>query len=255
MRPPSGPADSEPTLKGPRPPHPRPALGRLEVAAAVEPASLCRAGDGAPVAATSMTVGPEVTATMATICATVRHSYPNIPLGVQILSAANKQALPVALAADADFIRVEGFVFSQISGEGFLDACAGSLLRYRKQIGAEHIQIFTDIKKKHSSHGVTSDISVAETARAAEFFLSDGVILTGIATGMQANPKEPMEIKQAVRIPAFIGSGVSVENVEEYMAADAMIIGSHFKKAGYWANEVDFERIKKFMTKINQLRK
>ncbi|GCB65143.1 hypothetical protein scyTo_0014854 [Scyliorhinus torazame] len=198
---------------------------------------------------------PEVTATMATICATVRHSYPNIPLGVQILSAANKQALPVALAADADFIRVEGFVFSQISGEGFLDACAGSLLRYRKQIGAEHIQIFTDIKKKHSSHGVTSDISVAETARAAEFFLSDGVILTGIATGMQTNPKEPMEIKQAVRIPAFIGSGVSVENVEEYMAADAMIIGSHFKKAGYWANEVDFERIKKFMTKINQLRK
>ncbi|XP_038662545.1 uncharacterized protein F13E9.13, mitochondrial isoform X2 [Scyliorhinus canicula] len=203
----------------------------------------------------SMTVGPEVTATMATICATVRHSYPNIPLGVQILSAANKQALAVALAADADFIRVEGFVFSQISDEGFLDACAGSLLRYRKQIGAEHIQIFTDIKKKHSSHAVTSDVSVAETARAAEFFLSDGIILTGIATGMQANPKELMEVKQAVRIPVFIGSGLSFENMEEYMAADAMIIGSHFKKAGYWANEVDFERIKKFMTKINQLRK
>ncbi|XP_078400493.1 uncharacterized protein F13E9.13, mitochondrial [Cetorhinus maximus] len=203
----------------------------------------------------SMTVGPEVTATMATICAAVRYSYPSIPLGVQILSAANQEALAVALAADADFIRAEGFVFSQISDEGFLDACAGDLLRYRKQIGAEHIQIFTDIKKKHSSHAITSDVSVAETAKAAEFFLSDGVILTGIATGVQANPEELKEAKRAVRIPVLIGSGVTVENMDKYMGADAMIIGSYFKKGGYWANEVDFEQIKKFMTKMNQLRK
>ncbi|XP_067905451.1 uncharacterized protein F13E9.13, mitochondrial [Heterodontus francisci] len=203
----------------------------------------------------NMTVGPEVTAIMATISAAVRHSYPSIPLGVQILSGANQQAMAVALAADADFIRAEGFVFSQISDEGFLDACAGDLLRYRKQIGAEHIQIFTDIKKKHSSHALTSDVSVAETARAAEFFLSDGVILTGIATGVQANPEELKGVKQAVRIPVLIGSGVTVENMEQYMDADAMIIGSYFKKAGYWANEVDSERIKKFMTKMNRLRK
>lgn len=48
-----------------------------------------------------------------------------------------------------DFIRAEGFVFSHVADEGFLDACAGDLLRYRKQIGADHVQIFTDIKKKH----------------------------------------------------------------------------------------------------------
>lgn len=36
-----------------------------------------------------------------------------------------------------------------MADEGFLNACAGDLLRYRKQIGAEHVQIFTDIKKKH----------------------------------------------------------------------------------------------------------
>lgn len=48
-----------------------------------------------------------------------------------------------------DFIRAEGFVFSHVADEGLLNACAGDLLRYRKQIGAEHVQIFTDIKKKH----------------------------------------------------------------------------------------------------------
>uniref|UniRef100_UPI00398E56D4 uncharacterized protein F13E9.13, mitochondrial isoform X2 n=2 Tax=Pristiophorus japonicus TaxID=55135 RepID=UPI00398E56D4 len=203
----------------------------------------------------SMTVGPEVTAAMATICAAVRRSYPSLPLGVQILSAANQQAMAVALAADADFIRVEGFVFSHIADEGFLNACAGDLLRYRKKIGAEHIQIFTDIKKKHSSHAVTSDVSVSDTARNAEFFLSDGVILTGIATGEQANPEDLKDVKRAVRIPVLVGSGVTVENMEQYMDADAMIIGSYFKKGGYWANELDSERINKFMTKVHQLRK
>ena len=30
-----------------------------------------------------------------------------------------------------------------------MNSCAGDLLRYRKQIGADNIKIFTDIKKKH----------------------------------------------------------------------------------------------------------
>lgn len=37
---------------------------------------------------------------------------------------------------------------------------------------------------------MTADISVAETAKAAEFFLSDGIIVTGTATGMQTDPEE-----------------------------------------------------------------
>ncbi|XP_059848945.1 uncharacterized protein zgc:162297 isoform X3 [Hypanus sabinus] len=106
-----------------------------------------------------------------------------------------------------------------------------------------------------SSHAMTSDISVSETGRAAEFFLSDGVILTGVATGMEANPAELKEVKQALKIPVLIGSGVTYENMEQYMDADALIVGSHFKRAGYWANELDPERIKKFMTKMHQLRK
>jgi predicted TIM-barrel enzyme len=46
--------------------------------------------------------------------------------------------------------------------------------------------IFTII----SSHSITADLSVAETAKAAEFFLADGVVLTGTATGSPANASE-----------------------------------------------------------------
>lgn len=43
---------------------------------------------------------------------------------------------------------------------------------------------------RRSSHALTSDVSIEETARAAEFFLSDGVIITGVATGVEADPQE-----------------------------------------------------------------
>ncbi|XP_056464509.1 uncharacterized protein F13E9.13, mitochondrial [Gadus chalcogrammus] len=202
----------------------------------------------------SLSVGPEVCASMTAVCTTVRGLCPTLPLGIQILSAANKPAIAVALASGLDFMRAEGFVFSHVADEGLLNACAGDLLRYRRQIGAEHIQIFTDIKKKHSSHALTSDVSIEETAKAAEFFLSDGIIVTGIATGAQADPQELKAVALSVNIPVLIGSGVTYDNVDHYMDANAMIIGSHFKKDGHWANPVDQENVRRFMSKIQQLR-
>ncbi|XP_026888225.1 uncharacterized protein F13E9.13, mitochondrial isoform X1 [Electrophorus electricus] len=200
-------------------------------------------------------VGPEVCASMTAVCAAVRSLYPSLPIGVQILSAANQTALAVALAAGLDFIRAEGFVFSHVADEGLLNACAGELLRFRRQIGAEHIQIFTDIKKKHSAHALTADVSIAETAQAAELFLSDGLVITGPATGVRADPAELKEVVQAARLPVLTGSGVTIDNVEHYLDANAMIIGSYFKKLGRWDNDVDPERVRRFMEKIHSLRK
>lgn len=65
------------------------------------------------------------------------------------LLGANKEALAVAKAAGADFIRAEGFVYSHIADEGWMDSCAGELLRYRKAIGAEEVLVLTDVMKKH----------------------------------------------------------------------------------------------------------
>lgn len=44
-------------------------------------------------------VGAEVTAAMAVICASVKRACPTLPIGVQILCAANQEALAVALAS------------------------------------------------------------------------------------------------------------------------------------------------------------
>lgn len=61
------------------------------------------------------------------------------------------------------------------------------------------------------------------------------------------------EVLQSVRIPVLIGSGVTYDNIEGYLDANGMIIGSHFKKGGHWANAVDPERVKRFMGKRGDL--
>jgi uncharacterized protein len=196
-------------------------------------------------------VGPEITTAMTAIGYEVKNST-GLPCGIQILAAANKEALAVAQAANLDFVRVEGFVFAHIADEGFIDGCAGELLRYRRQIGADKILVFTDIKKKHSSHTLTADVDIVETAHSAEFFLSDGVIVTGTATGVEANWEELEQVKSAVNIPVLVGSGITFENVDRYLAvADALIVGSYFKKGGHWANGVDAQRVERFMKKVN----
>ncbi|MFO7660333.1 MAG: BtpA/SgcQ family protein [Candidatus Cloacimonadaceae bacterium] len=189
------------------------------------------------------TMGAEVVSAMTAVACAVRKAV-KIPLGIQILAAANQQALAVALAADLQFLRAEGFVYSHIADEGYIESCAGALLRYRKQIGAEQIAIFTDIKKKHSAHSITADVTIGETASAAEFFLSDGLIVTGTATGKEILLDDLIESKKHTSLPVFTGSGITLDNIEKYWSlADGFIIGSYFKEDGLWSNQLSAQRI------------
>ena len=196
--------------------------------------------------------GPEITAAMAVVAREVKRACPQLPLGVQILAGANQAALAAALAAGADFIRAEAFVFGHVADEGYMDSCAGALLRFRKAIGAEPIAVFTDIKKKHSAHAVTADVDIVQTAHAAEYFLSDGLILTGAATGEAASADELRAVYAATKLPVLVGSGVTAENLKTYLPlADAFIVGSHFKQDGHWANPLDPERIRRLLRALD----
>jgi len=185
--------------------------------------------------------GPEIVAAMSVVGSEVRKAV-DLPLGIQVLAGANHSALAVALACDASFIRVEGFVFAHVADEGLIEAGAGSLLRYRRAIGADHIRVFADIKKKHSAHAITADVDIVETAMAAEFFLVDGVIVSGVATGQPTDPAEVAAVAEAVSVPTLVGSGVSPENIATFAKADALIVGSSIKSDGLWSNPIDRER-------------
>ena len=117
-------------------------------------------------------IGPEIISAVTRICSDIRRNLPStIPCGLQVailhdclvcinftnvffnvlkvLAGGNKEALAIAYSSGLDFIRCEGFVFGHVADEGYMDSCAGSLMRYRKNLEAENIQIYCDIKKKH----------------------------------------------------------------------------------------------------------
>ncbi len=195
-------------------------------------------------------IGHEISTLMAIIGYEIKKQT-SLYCGIQILAAANKEALASAHSAGMNFIRAEGFVFGHLADEGYIESSAAELLRYRKMIGAENVMIFTDIKKKHSSHAISSDTSIVEHAHAAEFFLSDGLIVTGKSTGLETNLEELISVKQAVKTPVLVGSGITTENISKYKAhANGFIIGSYFKKDGQWQNPPDEKRIETFMNKF-----
>lgn len=199
-------------------------------------------------------VGPEIVAGMTLVGQAVK-AETGLPVGVQVLAGANLEALAVAHAAGLDFIRAEGFVFAHVADEGFIQSSAAKLLRYRRQIGAERVQVWTDIKKKHSSHAITADVSLGLTAETAEFMRADAVIVTGNVTGDPCRLEDVAEARAHTRLPIVLGSGVTTENLTRfYPAADAFIVGTHFKVDGYWANTVDPARVEAFVSRLEALR-
>ncbi len=195
-------------------------------------------------------VGPEIVAAMTIVARAIKEAT-RLPCGIQILAAANREALAVAHAANLDFIRAEGFAFAHVADEGVIESSAAELLRYRKTIGAERVQVWADVKKKHSSHAITADVGIGETAHAVEFMRGDAVIVTGAVTGDAPRPDDVREVKGATRLPVLLGSGVTAANVAGFMTeADGFIVGSEFKAAGNWSGAVDPRRVRRFMAAV-----
>lgn len=192
-------------------------------------------------------VGPEITAAMTVLALAVREAS-ELPCGIQILAGANHEALAVAHAAGLDWVRVEGFAFAHVADEGIIESSAASLLRFRRQIGAERVQVWADVKKKHASHALTADVGIGETAAAAEFMRADAVVVTGTATGARPGADDVAEVRARCGLPLYLGSGITADNLSDYYeGADGFIVGSTFKVDGRWNAPVDPRRVERFM--------
>lgn len=192
-------------------------------------------------------VEPETTAAMALATAAV--SALGAPTGVQVLAGANREALGVALAAGAGWIRVEAFAYAHVADEGWMDACAGPLLRARAALRAE-VAVWADVQKKHAAHAVTADLGLAELARGAAFCGADALVVTGTSTGARTDPADVCAAREA-GLPVVVGSGVTPEDAPTLAAlADALIVGSWLKRGGDWRAPVDVERVRRLRSAL-----
>ena len=194
-------------------------------------------------------------ALMTEICIEARKKFYG-PIGIQMLEAANITSLEIAADADLDYIRVEAFVFAHVGGSGIINGSAGKILRRRKELNAERIKVFADVKKKHGSHSLTIDLDIKDEIMQAEFFLADGVIVTSQFTGVNPDKNDLIKAKKATKLPVLIGSGMDVNNITEYLPlADGFIVGSYFRKEGKFLGKLEEGRLNRFMDLFVSTRK
>lgn len=174
--------------------------------------------------------------------ATARVVEVGLPTGIQLLAAANRQALGIAAVTGARFLRAEGFAYAHVADEGWIDACAGPLLRARA--GLADVQIWADVQKKHAAHAVTADVSLEDLVHGTVFCGADAVVITGHKTG---DPTDVEHVRRARSggVPVAVGSGVTPANAGPLAEhADALIVGSWIKHGGDWRAPVDAQRVR-----------
>lgn len=198
-------------------------------------------------------VPPWTTAHMAALAVETRRRF-DIPLGINVLRNDARAALAVAHASGAQFVRVNVLAGARVTDQGVLEGVAHELLRDRKLLRAEGTSILADVNVKHSAPlgSVKLENEVADLIDRAG---ADGIIVSGTGTGKAADVNELERVKAvAGETPVFVGSGVSLDSVDDYSAlADGFIVGSFFKVDGRVENPVDASRVKEFMKKLRSL--
>ncbi len=192
-------------------------------------------------------IQPESIATHAVVARAVKEQFA-VPIGINLVHNGGVALLGIAIAAEANFIRVCMFTGAGVWDAGSWDeGCAADLLRRRKELHADSIKIFADVDKKHSVR--FPGIDLATHIEWTRFFGADALIVSGRMTG---DAPDIAKLQQARALagdcPLLLGSGTTEQNIAAFMEiADGVIVGSSIKVDGDIANPVDVERVRRFV--------
>ncbi len=197
-------------------------------------------------------VDPITTITMARIIGELRSEI-TVPYGVNVIWDPSA-SIDLAVATGAQFVR-EIFTGAYASDFGLWAPNCGEVVRHQHFIHGENIRLFYNITPEASVY--LGNRKLTDIARSTVFNCNpDALCISGMTAGMETPINEIRMVKDVVSDrPIFANTGIKLENVEEQLSvADGVIVGTTFKKDGYIWNDVDIQRVKKFMDKVNTLR-
>lgn len=183
----------------------------------------------------------------------ITNKYSDIALGVNILrnDAYNSLAVAKSLEPNGKFIRVNVLSGAYVTDQGIIEGEAADILRYRREISAESIEIWADVNVKHASPLVTRPIE-DEILENLERAGASKIILTGSMTGKKVDTNVLENISLLIsREKIVIGSGVTSDNISEFKhLAKNLIVGSSLKKDNVISNPIDKEKVKKLLQEL-----
>ena len=192
-------------------------------------------------------VPAETVAAMTRLAAEVARRF-DVPLGINVLRNDGESALAIAATVGAAFIRVNVLCGARVTDQGLIEGIAHDLLRLRRRLGADAVQVLADVDVKHSAPLATRPIeeAVEDTIGRGG---ADAIIVSGTATGMPIN----RDHLDAARIAAgetmlYVGSGVTPLSLPElWPYADGFIVGTALKQDGVTTNAADSDRARELM--------
>ncbi len=197
-------------------------------------------------------IPPETIAAMSVIVREIKIQF-NGPVGVNALRNDAHSALGIAVASNADFIRVNVHTGATLTDQGIIQGKANETLRLRKNLNST-ILIFADVAVKHARAIGEQNIE-QETKDVVERGMADAVIVSGKGTGSGTDLSDLKKVKSCSEKPVIIGSGTTPQNLDQlYELADGFIVGSYIKKDGKANNYVDDKRVETFMQTFNTKR-
>ncbi|WP_425614661.1 BtpA/SgcQ family protein [Anatilimnocola sp. NA78] len=192
-------------------------------------------------------VPPATIAQMTWLLAEIKR-IATIPCGVNVLRNDGLAAIAVAAAAGGQFIRVNVLTGARVTDQGIIQGRAHELLRERKRLAVESIQIWADVDVKHSASLAARPIAdeVGDLVHRAH---ANAVIVTGRSTGAVTSTDDLQQVSSAADgRPVIVGSGVTFANITGLRGlAAAAIVGSSLKVDGKATNAVDVNRVKELM--------
>ena len=196
-------------------------------------------------------VGAEVVAAMTAVACHLGEL--GLPLGINVLRNDGLSALAVAAAAGAAFVRVNILTGARLTDQGLIEGIGHELLRERKRIGAESVEVWADVDVKHST-----PLGPVDLGREASETLGRGgaeaLIVTGPATGAGVETGTLRCVRAAApEARIWVGSGVCEDNVAACEAADGFIVGSSLKRGGRPDGRVEAERVRRLVAAIGDM--
>ena len=182
----------------------------------------------------------ETIAWMSMLGSLIRDRTPGF-LGVSLLEDDAEATLSVAQAIGADFVRLKVFVGAMTGPDGVRQGNAYKAQRYRTQLGARDIAIFSDVydRTRWPLEGQHFEAMVHE---AVWYGKSDGLVITG------RTHHETFRLLERARavtdVPILVGGGVDASNVKDYLKkSNGVIVGTSLKQQDELLEPIDKGRV------------
>ena len=162
-----------------------------------------------------------------------------VPVGVNMLRNAWKEAVSVAYAVGAHFIRCNVVIGAYVTDQGIIQGEAARLARLRRSFDRD-VLVFGDVHVKHAAP--LFDVPLVDAARdLAERGGVDAVIVSGARSPDPPTPEMVTSVARAVELPVLIGSGLGEANAcDFYELSGGILLGEvDFKIDRKWGGASD----------------